>query len=366
MKKIQVYLQYPLRVSDSQYYKSMIDNPPHGVKYVIGNNKTGMLSDKKSFLLFGFLKRQIRFWTEKFNLIIPNAHLSRGVENCDLIHCAHCLSKNTDKPWVLDVESLWQLWISGRGKVGSRREVLRYLERDNCKKIIAWTEATRKDIVNMFPEVRDKVEVVYYAMPEQKVKQRKKGEELVLFFSGRHFYSKGGLHATEVMDRLTKKYPNIGGAINGAIPSEIKERYSGNRKLEFHGLMPYKDVLKLYRDADIFVYPGYSDSFGFVFMDAMAFGVPIVTVDGFARKEIVTERKTGFVIDATRHIERNKLDEGIIAQMIEKIEMLIKNKTLRNKMSKNCIREISSGKFAIKERNRKIKNIYTNAIDKSL
>jgi len=45
------------------------------------------------------------------------------------------------------------------------------------------------------------------------------------------------------------------------------------------------------------VYPGYSDSFGFAFLEAMAFGLPIVTVDGFARREIVEDGKNGFVIE---------------------------------------------------------------------
>jgi glycosyltransferase involved in cell wall biosynthesis len=366
MKKIRVYLQYPLRVSDSQYYRSMIDNPPHGIEYVIGGNKTGMLSSKRSFLLFGFLKRQIRFWSEKLNLVIPNAHLSRDIEDCDLIHCAHCLSKNKNKPWVLDVESLWQLWISGRNKIGSREKVLKYLKRDNCKKIMTWTEATKRDVINMFPEVKDKVEVVYYAMPVQKTKPKKKNKELVLFFSGRYFYNKGGLHVTEVMDRLTKKYPNVKGVINGAIPNDIISRYSKNNKLEFHQLMPYQDVLKLYRDADIFIYPGYSDSFGFVFMEAMAFGLPIVTVDGYARKEIVKDGETGFVLKRPTSLNYKEMDEDIVNQIIKKTEILIGNKTLRCRISKNCVKEVVSGKFAIRRRNKKLVKNYKNAVDKSL
>jgi len=63
-------------------------------------------------LVFKFFKKNIRKWTNELNLAIPNAHLSpKG--DYDLIHCAHCLSKNKDKPWVADIEMIPSFAISG-------------------------------------------------------------------------------------------------------------------------------------------------------------------------------------------------------------------------------------------------------------
>lgn len=360
-EKIDVYLQYPWGVSDSQYYRSMIKNPPKNIKY-INQKRVGMISDRKIFFLSNFLKKQIRLWTKRLNIIIPNAHFSKDTKNCDIIHCAHCLSKNKDKPWVMDIESPWQMWISGIEKKNCKKKILEYLIRDNCKKIIAWTKETKKELVDVFPEIKNKIDVVYYAMPEQKIKSKKKGKEIFLFFSGRHFYAKGGLHATEVISRLTKKYANVRGIINGAIPGEIIEKYSKNKKLEFYQLMPYKDVLKLYQKSDIFIYPGYSDSFGFVFMDAMAFGVPIVTVDGHARREIIEENKTGFIIQRPNALNILEQDEELISNISTKVSKLIENETLRREMSHKCIRMIKEGKFSIKERNKKLERIYREVL----
>lgn len=362
MKNIKVHIQYPLKVSDSQYYRSMIDNPPKGVEFV-GSNKTGMVVNKNKFKGFDNFKRVIKFILNKIPLPIPNAHYTKS-KGFDLIHCAHCLSRNENKPWVLDVESLWQLWISGRGERGGREAVLKYLMRNNCKKIIAWTEATKADIMKAFPEVADKVEVVYYGMRMPKLRKKKKNKDITLFFSGRHFYAKGGLNAVEVMNRLTKKYGNVRGVINGVIPNEVREEYSGNKKLKFYGLMPYGEILKLYRDADIFVYPGYSDTLGFVFMDAMAYGVPIVTINGHARREVVEDGVTGFVIDMGNpaDISRFELDEKIISELYNKTSLLIENEKLRKKMSKQCIDVIENGKFSIKTRNAKLGRIYREAL----
>ena len=363
--KLKVYIQYPWVSSDSQYYRSLIDNPPAGIEYTGKPKKVGMISNNRKFFLSNILKRQIRKWTHLAGVIIPNAHLTKNSEKYDLIHCAHCLSKNKNVPWVADAESLWQMWISGKNKKGGREKVLKYLMRDNCKKIMAWTEATKKDIVGKFPEIKNKVDIVYYGIPVQKQK-KKLSKEIVLFFSGRHFISKGGLHATEVIDRLTKKYENVRGIINGAIPSEIVEKYSSNKKLEFYQLMPYKDILKIYQKSDIFIYPGYSDSFGFVFMDAMAFGVPTVSVDnGGCRREIVEDGKNGFVVDVEKlkDVDLNSLNEKIISGLCKKASVLIEDEKMRMKMSKACLKNIESGKFSIKNRNEKLKKIYLEAVE---
>jgi len=350
---MKVYMQYPLGISDSQYYKSMIDNHPENIEYINTLKGIGMIHNKRKFLLLNLLKNIVRTLTNKLGLIIPNAHTS-PVGDYDIIHCGHCLSKNKNKPNVIDVESLWQLWISG---CDEREKVLEYLKRDNCKRIIAWTESTKQDIIEKFPEVKNKVEVIYYAMKYPK-ETKKNDKEITLFFSGRHFYSKGGLHATEAMDRLTKKYSNVKGIINGVIPKEIKEKYSKNKKLKFYGLMPHKKVLKLYEAADIFVYPGYSDSFGFVFIEAMAYGIPTVTVDGYARKEIIKEDRTGFVLDRPIILNIKDIEETIIDDIVKKTSSLIENEELLNNMSEECRLEVKQGRFSIQERNKRLSKVY--------
>lgn len=354
---IDVYMQYPIGVSDSQYYKSMIDNPPENIRYINPVKNPGIIYNKKYFLSLNYLKGKARYWASKLGLVIPNAHTSPD-RNYDLIHCAHCLSKN-DMPHVIDVESLWQLWISGKDSRGGKGKVLSYLGSDNCKKIIAWTEETRKDIIDTFPEVADKVEVVYYAM-NAPVRKKKVGRDIILLFSGRHFYSKGGLHATQAMDQLTKKYSNVKCIINGVIPREVKQRYACNKKLKFYGLMPHEEMMKHYEEADIFVYPGYSDSFGFIFVEAMAYGLPIVTVDGYARSEIVGN--FGMVIERPEALDTKDSKDPVVNNIIEATSVLIEDATLLSSVSKGCQINVRTGKFSMKRRKAKLSRIYKEAI----
>ena len=113
------------------------------------------------------------------------------------------------------------------------------------------------------------------------------------------------------------------------------------------------------------VYPGYTDSFGFAYLESMSFGIPIVTVDGWSRKEIISEGKTGFVIERPKKMAWDKIEKEereIVQEIINKTSLLIENKKLRETMSKNCIKEIKEGKFSIKKRNKELKKIYGEAL----
>jgi glycosyltransferase involved in cell wall biosynthesis len=368
MKKIKVYLQYPWKVSDSQYYKSLIENPPEGIKYIGIQKSQGIITNYKKFLLVNFLKQSIRWFLEEIQFAIPNAHKTDYKKKCDLIHCAHCLSLNKTN-WVADFESLWQMWISGKDTKKGRERVLKLLIKDNCKKIIAWTEDTKKEISLKFPEIKNKLAVISFAMPLPKIKKINH-KELILLFIGRYFYEKGGLHTLEVFDRLTKKYKNVKCLFVSQTPKEILKKYSLNKKIKFFDLMPHQSLIKeIFPKADILIYPGYSDTFGFGFIEAMSFGLPIVTVDGFARRNIVDEGKTGFIIKrqnnnrskiATREFENN--EKKIIEELVEKTSLLIENKELRKRMSRNCIKIVKEGKFSIKERNKNLERIYEEAL----
>jgi glycosyltransferase involved in cell wall biosynthesis len=363
MNKTKIYLQYPWKFPDSPYYKYLLDSLPDGVSYVNTGKQRGAMTNKKFFYLSNFLKKHIR---KLMRTVMPqalNAHLSPDGDY-DLIHCAHCLSKNKGTPWIFDIEAFWQLWISTKITKRGIERVRRIIMRDNCKKILPWTEKVREELVKAFPEVKKKIEVVYPAVP-LKVKSKKITNEITLLFSARYFYWKGGLHALEAMDRLTNKYGNVCGVIVSSVPDEIKKKYFENKKIKFYDILPQEKLFEISKKADIFLYPGYTDSFGFGYLEAMSFGLPIVTVDGWSRREIVEEGKTGFVIERPKSFEWDKIgktESKIIEGLARKTEMLIENKKLLQKMSGNCIKEISNGKFSIRERNKKLKRIYGEAL----
>lgn len=360
MKKIKVYLQYPWKFPDSPYYKYLIQTPPEGIEYLNVEKQKGVITSKRFFWFSNFLKRNIRRVTNWLTLSIPNAHLSPEGDY-DLIHCAHCLSRNEDRPWVADIEMKHSLAVLWNDTETIRVRVLNYIKKDNCKKIMSWTGEMNDFLIKSFPEIKEKFEVVYPAIQTKNI-LKKRNKNITLIFSGRYFYSKGGLHALEAIDQLTKKYEKVYAIFNSDVPQEFIKKYSKNKKISFYGLIPQKKLFELYTQANIMIYPGYTDSFGFAYLEAMSFGIPTITIDGFARKEIVENGKTGFVIEKTSKIDPNQPNAEIVSSIVEKASILIEDRKLLEIMSKNCIQEIKSGKFSIKERNKKLKKIYREAI----
>lgn len=362
MKNIKVYLQYPWKFPDSPYYKYLVEHPPLGIEYTNSKNQKGVITKKIKFALSTYLKRA-RHYANKLRIPFPNAHETmRG--DYDLIHCAHCLSKNKGTPWVADFESYWQFWLSGRLTIFGKKLVKRILLQKNCKKIIAWTNLVKNDIIKIFPEIQDKVELVYPAVPILGKKKKHKGINLV--FIGRYFYGKGGLHAIEAIDRITKKEEDVFAYFVSDTPQEIFERYKQNKKIRFFDIIPQTKLLEIYSISDIYIYPGYSDTFGFSILEAMSFGIPVVTVEGDVKDEIIDDGKTGFIISAGNISYRENIKDynaEIINEITEKALKLINNKRLRDKMSKNCIKVIKEGRFSIQERNKKLRKIYEEALN---
>tara|TARA_Y100000034_G_C6888615_1_gene408389 strand:+ start:638 stop:1738 length:1101 start_codon:yes stop_codon:yes gene_type:complete len=365
MKKIRVYLQYPWRFfPDSPYYKYLLENIPKNIEYLNTEKQKGVITNSGKFLFSKHLKWKIREMIYLFKISMINAHFTKSKKDYDLIHCAHCLSKNKDKPWVADFEGIWQFYV-GNKNYSLKEKIKKILLSKECKKIIAWTINIKESILKEFPEIKNKIEVVYPAIPMPKIK-RKKHNNINLLFVARYFHGKGGLHALEAIDQLTKKYKNVQGIFISEIPEYILKKYSKNPKIKFYELMSQENLFKkIFTMSDIFVYPGYRDSFGFSILESMSFGIPIVTVNGFSRKELIENDKTGFVLDFNRIISRTEMrrhSEEIVKKIVDKTEILIKDKKLREKMSKNCIELIKNGKFSIKERNKKLGKIYEEAL----
>ena len=361
-KNINVYLQYPWKFPDSAYYEYLINNPPEKISYINKGQNAGVISRKSNFLLSNKIKASIRKSIRLINLPLLNVHKTKTKEKYNLIHCAHCLSLNSG-PWVADFEGVWQCSISGRLTGQTKKSIRRILLKDNCKKIMPWNETVKKEFLELFPEIKDKLEVVYPAVPIQHFK-KKKNKKLRILYVARYFWIKGGLVALEAMKKLKEKYSLDIDFISDA-PKEIRERYPGINCMD---LMPPKEVIEYYKKADVFLYPSMVDTFGIALLEAMSFGLSIVTLNTKmtkTRHEIIQNRKNGLILNLNFMPNFYKIGEReskIIDQLVKNVSLLIENSTLRKKMSKNCIEEIKNGKFSMKERNKKLKKIYEEAI----
>jgi len=116
-----------------------------------------------------------------------------------------------------------------------------------------------------------------------------------LIFVGWDFGMKGGADLLAAFDLARRARPELTLVVAGPDRSQWREQ-PGVRWL---GPVGSKDeLIKLYRQSDLFVMPSLRDSFGFVFLEAMTQGLPCIGTNINAMPEIIEDGKTGYIVPA--------------------------------------------------------------------
>ena len=122
--------------------------------------------------------------------------------------------------------------------------------------------------------------------------------EKIILFMGRLVYEKGVQYLIGAMPKILEHYHDAKLVIagKGGMIDELKQEVNhlglGN-KVCFAGYLNGKDVGKMYKAADIAVFPSTYEPFGIVALEAMLAEVPVVVSDIGGLNEIVRHRETG-------------------------------------------------------------------------
>ena len=95
-----------------------------------------------------------------------------------------------------------------------------------------------------------------------------------------------------------------------------------------------KTLISLYSQAEFFVLPSLKEGFGIVLLEAMYYGLPIITTNVSAIPELVIDGENGLLV--------NPSDANDLAKALS---ILIENPDLRQKMSKNGRQRIEEGYY---------------------
>ena len=115
---------------------------------------------------------------------------------------------------------------------------------------------------------------------------------------GRLVYEKGIQHLIAAMPKILAGYQDSKLVIcgKGGMLEELKQQVAAmgmTNKVYFAGYMKGKDVQKMYKSADISVFPSTYEPFGIVALEAMLSENPIVVSDIGGLNEIVEHRVNG-------------------------------------------------------------------------
>jgi glycosyltransferase involved in cell wall biosynthesis len=367
--------------------QGMVAYPPDGYEFVTLHPPQQRIIQSASSINFSY--GLVRGTSKIIPLILAKAYLERFrkiPENIDLTYSVEHLIFRKE-PWVVDTEYVSLLASYNVKHLKKYRKVIQgALSSSYCKKVICWYEAARRTVLLNLDctGFEQKLEVVPLAVQEKEFTKSFNDGKVKLLFVGSayipgQFEIKGGIEALEAFILLNKKYGNLELVIRSDIPQDIKRKYLGLGNIRIiDGVIPWQQMEREFKLADIFLLPAHNTPFS-VFLDAMSYELPVVTIDAWANSEIVEDGKTGLVTDKSEkipyYVENFIPDFGspqfkrairppdpkVVEGLAEKTSVLIENEELRRKMGKAGRREVEQGKFSIRRRNEKLKRIFDEA-----
>lgn len=205
---------------------------------------------------------------------------------------------------------------------------------------IAVSETTKRKLMNNAGIPKDKIKVLYNFVdlenfnPTALIKDERnsdrekigiKENDFVIGFAGRLVERKGWKELLLAMNLL--KNQNIKLVIAGSGSGEKKLIYMINKwdmgkKVFYLGFVD--NILKFYRCIDCFVIPSHWEPLGITEIEAQACSIPVIASNVEGLNEVVSDKKNGLLFKP-----KNEKD------LAEKIELMEKNKELRERLVKN-------------------------------
>lgn len=184
-------------------------------------------------------------------------------------------------------------------------------------------------------------------------------DKKIILFMGRLHKIKGLDTLIPAFAEVVKKEPKailvIAGSDEGNYKKEI-ELEIRNQKLEinnnvvFAGMLVGNDKKMAYKEAEIFVLPSYSESFGMVVVEAMTSGLPVVITAGVGISKEVEKNSAGLVV------------EKDINQVSEAILKILNNPDLAKKIGENG-RKLAESEFSGEKVAEKFIEEYKNLVN---
>ena len=267
----------------------------------------------------------------------------------DAIHSWNAVPLLTAKPYVITFEDYLPRTPDDRKIARLERWLRARLLDPRCVGLVATSHYARRQVGQQhrgwegLPNLLAKIEVIHPACPTRREAPKPHSDCLRLLFVGRDFMRKGG----PVVLRAHAALRRAGVPVETTVVSSLgwsPEDYIGppdrscvDRELAglaaegvtHHRSLPLDRVYALMDAADYLVFPTFHDTFGFVAIEALAGGTPVIATETCALPEVVIPDETGWLLpfenDADvgkwRWMYRND-GPGYVAAYVETTERL--------------------------------------------
>jgi glycosyltransferase involved in cell wall biosynthesis len=316
---------------------------------------------------------------------------ARPLPGAELIHSSERLLYRNELPYVLDFEhaSLFVLYQTIAFKRPWTRSWLTHaLEDERLKALLPWSDAARRSITAALgPEVGAALEArmttVYPAIrPAVERPPARTEGTLRLLLIGTAFYEKGAVEAVRAVQSLAATH-DVHLDLLSYAPAEWRARLAAEPAVTLHTPGPAVDVSALYRRAHALVFPSHMDTLGYVVLEAMAHGLPVLAPRHLAFTELVDDGVSGLLFSPENqlygpdtmcrfphtlpppaHVLRalQNPSEDYVAGIAAAAARLSEDEALRTALAQGALAQVASGRFSIGARREALARVYTAAL----
>ncbi len=220
---------------------------------------------------------------------------------------------------------------------------------DKCSYLVVLSEEW-KDNLNVVKTKTQKVVIENYSTIHKDCLQRKEHIEKNILFLGFITELKGCFDLPEIAKKVIEQNEYVKFIIAGSGKVERLQKILSEKGIaqyfEFPGWVNQEEKERLLKNADIFFLPSYTEAMPMSILEAMGYGLPIVTTNVGGIPQLIEEGKNGYMTDP-----------GNIDGFAKAILALINDSDLAYNMGKVSI-EKASEKYSLEAHLRKVCTLY--------
>jgi glycosyltransferase involved in cell wall biosynthesis len=318
----------------------------------------------------------------------------RPPSGCALIHSAQHLLRRSPLPYVVDFECLEVFTLYQRAALmrpWARRLLLDALHDDSCRAVLPWSQAAKRGLSTALgtsdvERLEEKTVAVLPAIrPRAERPSVRAAGPLRVLFVGTAFEAKGGLEAVRAVVEARATHDVVLDVV-----SDVPQRWLGDVQcadgIELHAWpSPHERVLGLFEQADVLLFPSHMDTLGFVVLEAMSHGVPVLATRHFAVPELVEDGVSGLLVEGENMLYgedglcrfahtlppprsfRNALaspSPAYVGRLAGALAHLAEERDFRDLLAAGALRRVTDGPLSVPVRRAALASVYRRALER--
>jgi glycosyltransferase involved in cell wall biosynthesis len=314
----------------------------------------------------------------------------RAEPGATLIHSCERLLYRSPLPYVLDFEHA-ELFVMYQhvalSRPWTRAWLLHALSDERLRFLLPWSEAARESLYQALgPEAHahlaSRTHVVYPAIRAVVERPRQRAAQtLRVLFVGTAFYEKGAVEAIAAIRRVSATHA-VHLDLVSYVPPEWQRRLVDDPNVTVHAPGGADMVRDLYSRSDALLFPSHMDTFGYVVLEAMAHGLPVLAPGHLALNETVHDGVSGLLfapentlygpnalcrfahtLPPPRHFLQalRQPGERYVDGLAIALARLAEDRDLQLQLAEGALEEVRVGRFSIERRRGALGRLYALA-----